>query len=213
MSLAAEADRLLVGRVRAGDEGAWQELINRYEGRLLAFASSRLGNRQAAEDAVQEAFLGFIVSLPNYDERTPLESYLFSITAHKLTDSLRRSGRRPTLPLFVSEEGGPTAEPMGRARHASSLMRSSEGKQIERRVIAECLSELIGEWKARGDWERLKCIELLFVAGVPNKEVATTLGLTQQDVANHKQFVVQKLKDAAKRARLREFDVSEYGVV
>ena len=92
-----DADRLLVGRVRVGDEEAWQEIIDRYEGRLLAFAESRLGQRQAAEDVVQESFLGFLVSLPNYDDKTPLESYLFSITAHKLTDALRRSGRRPTI--------------------------------------------------------------------------------------------------------------------
>ena len=49
-----EADRLLVGRVRDGDEGAWKELIDRYEGRLLAFAESRLGQKQSAEDVVQE---------------------------------------------------------------------------------------------------------------------------------------------------------------
>ena len=35
------ADRLLVGRVRRGDEDAWREIIDRYEGRLLAFAESR----------------------------------------------------------------------------------------------------------------------------------------------------------------------------
>lgn len=209
---AAAADRLLVARVRQGEEGAWQELINRYEGRLLAFAESRLGNRQTAEDVVQESFLGFLVSLPNYDDRTPLESFLFSITAHKLTDSLRRSGRRPTIPLYLSSDDGPSPEPVGRARHASSLIRSSEGKQIERRVISECLRELITEWKRTRQWERLRCVELLFAGGLPNKEAARALNLSQQTVANHKQFVVAKLKEAAKRARLRDFDPEEYGV-
>ena len=212
MSSSAESDRLLVSRVRDGDEGAWQELINRYEGRLLAFAESRLGNRQSAEDVVQESFLGFLVSLPNYDDRTPLESYLFSITAHKLTDSLRRSGRRPTIPLFIPDEDGPSSEPAGRARRASSLIRSSEGKQIERRVISECLRELIANWKQGREWERLECVELLFVAGLPNKEVAAAMKVSQQAVANHKQFVVAKLKEAARRARLRDFDPAEFGL-
>ncbi len=208
---AAEADRLLVARVRGGDEDAWQELIDRYEGRLLAFAESRLGRRQAAEDVVQESLLGFLVSLPNYDDATPLESYLFSIAAHKLTDALRRSGRRPTIPLLLPDEEGRSDEPASRARRASSMARSAEGRQVERTVIAGCLAELIAQWKAKGEWERLKCIELLFAAGLPNKDAADRLGITQQTVANHKQFVVMKLKDAATRARLRDFDPADYG--
>jgi len=207
-----DADRLLVGRVRGGDEQAWREIIDRYEGRLLAFAESRLGQRQTAEDVVQESFLGFLVSLPNYDDRTPLESYLFSITAHKLTDALRRSGRRPTIPLFVPDEDGRSDEPAGRGRRASSLARSAEGRGIERAIISGCLRELIAQWKTRNEWERLKCIELLLSAGLPNKDVAEHLGISQQAVANHKQFVVLKLKEAATKARLRDFDPADFGV-
>ena len=48
------------------------------------------------------AFLGFLNSLPNYDGRRPLESYLFSICAYKLTDHLRREGRRPAVPLSAA---------------------------------------------------------------------------------------------------------------
>ena len=72
---------------------AWSDLISRYEGRLLAFVESRLGRRGASEDIVQEAFIGFLNSLPNYDGRRSLEGYLFSICAYKLTDHLRREGR------------------------------------------------------------------------------------------------------------------------
>jgi RNA polymerase sigma-70 factor (ECF subfamily) len=207
-----DADRLLVGRVRGGDEDAWREIIARYEGRLLAFAESRLGQRQTAEDVVQESFLGFLVSLANYDDNTPLVSYLFSITAHKLTDALRRSGRRPTIPLLVPDEDGRSDEPAGRSRRASSMARSAEGRGIERAIISGCLRELIAQWKSRGEWERLKCIELLLAAGLPNKDVAEHLGISQQAVANHKQFVVLKLKEAATKARLRDFDPAEFGV-
>ena len=71
---------------------------------------------------------------------------------------------------------------------------------------------MIAQWKARSEWERLKCIELLFSAGLPNKDVAEHLGITQQAVANHKQFVVLKLKEAATKARLRDFDPADFGV-
>ena len=90
MKKPSKIDQELIQRIRQGDSDAWNDLIKRYEGRLLAFVDSRLSNRSASEDIVQEAFIGFLNSLPNYDGRRPLESYLFSICAYKLTDHLRR---------------------------------------------------------------------------------------------------------------------------
>ncbi len=69
MKRSNEIDRMLIARIRSGDSDAWTDLIARYEGRLLAFVDSRLSNRSASEDIVQEAFVGFLNSLPNYDGR------------------------------------------------------------------------------------------------------------------------------------------------
>jgi RNA polymerase sigma-70 factor (ECF subfamily) len=207
-----EADRLLVKRIRQGEPDAWEEFIARFEGRLLAFVRSRLGNQTASEDAVQEAFMGFLISLPNYDDSTRLETYLFSIAAHKLTDVLRREGRRPTIPLMAPNSRGHAAEPAGTARRASSLMRSKEDRFVEKQIIGQGLKSLIESWVASGEYERLKCMELLFVMGWPNKDVATRLGISEQAVANHKHFVVSKLKEGAAKARLRNVDLADYGI-
>ncbi len=199
-------DASLLTEVRHGGAFAWERLIARYEGRLLAFVRSRLHDEVAAEDVVQEAFLGFLVSLPNYDDTTPLESFLFAITAHKLTDALRRSGRRPMFSLTAGSESQPGNEPVGRDRKASSLARSREHRVAQQTVLAECLRELIHTWFSRGEFERLECVELLFVLGWSNKTVSTKLGLSEQAVANHKDFAVQKLKAAASTAKLRDVD-------
>ena len=209
---ADDADRLLIARIRQRDADAWQEVIARYEGRLFAFVDSRLRNRTASEDVVQETFVGFLISLPNYDDATPLETYLFSIAAHKLTDALRREGRRPALPLFLPDEDGKVNEPVGRGRKASSIARSREREVVEQQVLGECLRRLIAQWKERGELERLMCMELLFVLGWPNKTVAERLGISEQAVANHKHFVLSKLKEAAAAARLRNFDPVEFGI-
>src|SRR4030088_3641098 len=93
--MASDSDRLLIEQIRAGDTRAWNHLIARYEGRLLAFVQRRLHDRSASEDVVQETFVGFLNSLPNFDERRELQTYLFTIASHKLTDHLRKAGRHP----------------------------------------------------------------------------------------------------------------------
>ncbi|GAG42526.1 unnamed protein product, partial [marine sediment metagenome] len=58
MSRPSQSDSLLIQRIRSGESEAWNELIGRFEGRLLAFVKSRTRSTAAAEDVVQETFKG-----------------------------------------------------------------------------------------------------------------------------------------------------------
>ena len=202
MNESREADKLIVQQIRSGDTGSWEQLIAKYEGRLLAFARSRLGRRGAAEDVVQESFIGFLTSLPNFDENRNLESYLFSICAHKLTDHLRREGRRPALPFSVAT--GTSNESLhlpAAGRGPSSIVRQDERRDLEESSLADAVSELVDRFKKRGDWTKLKCLELIFLRGKANKAVAEELEITEQQVANFKfDFLTQLRKGVRKQA-------------
>jgi len=205
MTESSQTDQLLIDRIRAKESDAWNELISRFEGRLLAFVRSRANSRPAAEDIVQETFIGFLTSLPNYDKRRSLESYLFSIAAHKLTDHLRREGRRPTIPLVSNSSGsGTTWDQPGSARRASSILRSDERRHIEESALIEAIHQQIERWRRRGDWLKLKCIELLMVRGWANKEVATRLDISEQTVANHKFQFLASLRSSVRNQELPE---------
>lgn len=208
----SSAEQVLITRVRQGDSAAWQRLIDEYEGRLLAFAMRRLRDRQLAEDVVQDTFVGFLTALPNYDSSTPLQAFLFSICAHKLTDRLRQTGRRPLLLPVVAGDGQEPASPSHRARRASSIARSREHRETEELVLARCLAQQIESWRQGGQLERLKCLELLLVRGLANKEVAVQIGISEQAVANHKQFLIGKLREAATAARLTAVDEAVWGL-
>src|SRR5690606_1594858 len=200
---ANEYDRLLIQRIREGDDAAWDELIGRFEGRLLAFVDSRLRNRAAAEDVVQETFVGFLTSLPNYDQSRPLESWLFTIASHKLTDHLRREGRRPTVPLSGGSSGASSQWDLpGSARAASSIHRSQERRGLESQALAAGMGEIIEHWRNRGDWEKIRCLELIFVRGWANKDVAAKLGISEQAVANHKFDFLAKLRTSVRKQGL-----------
>jgi RNA polymerase sigma-70 factor (ECF subfamily) len=204
MSVSPDVDFLLVQRIRSGESAAWDDLISRYEGRLLAFVESRLGRRGPSEDIVQESFVGFLNSLPNYDGRRPLESYLFSICAYKLTDHLRREGRRPAVPLSTGSDTSGDWQVTGSARQASSIARSGERKELEERAVAEALLEQIDRWREKGDWTKLMCAELLFIRGWANKDTAEHLGITEQQVANYKFDFIARLRTLIKRQGLDE---------
>lgn len=202
-------DSLLVDAIRRGKPEAWNDLISQYEGRLLAFVESRLsygtgGRRAASEDVVQETFIGFLASLPNYDAERPLESWLFSIAAHKLTDHLRREGRRPAIPLSTGDGSSGNWNLPGSARGASSIARSGERRGLEEAALADAIGDQIERWQAKGDWTKIKCMEMLFVQGAANKLVAEQLGLSEQQVANFKFDFLERLRKLVRQQRLSE---------
>lgn len=200
----SESDTVLVARIRQGEPEAWTELIARFEGRLLAFVEGRLGRRKAGEDVVQETFLGFLNSLANFDESKPLEAYLFTIAAHKLTDHLRREGRRPTIPLAAGKSSDEWELPDTAARAVSSVFRSGERRGLEARALAASLDEQVTRMRDTEQWTKLKCLELIFVRGWANKEIAGKLDISEQAVANFKFDFLARLRTLLRKQGLPE---------
>ena len=201
-----DADQLWVQQIRGGSDEAWRLLIEQFEGRLLAYASARLADRSTAEDVVQETFVGFHRSLPNFDGSRSIEAYLYQICSYKLTDHLRRSGRRKSLSFGQIAEGSHAGEnvfdPAASATAASSIARGHERRQLEEQAIAEALRQQVEKWRVKGDYRKLMCIELLVVQGASNKEVAAALGLTEQQVANYKADFIQRTRTLLSRMEL-----------
>lgn len=198
-------ERILVDSIREGNAVAWQQFIDRFEGRLLAYVGARLADRSHAEDIVQETLIGFVNSLPNYDCSRPLESYLFSIAAYKLTDHLRREGRRPVTQFPSHGDTSDGARHVAAAgRAVSSVARSIEQRASEEKSLATALQDQVAKWKSRGDYQKLKCIELLFVAGVNNKDAAKELGITEQQVANYKSDFINRTRSLIGRQASRD---------
>src|SRR5438067_1796158 len=200
--MSSESDRLLIGQIRRGDEQAWQQLIGRYEGRLLAFAERRLHDRAASEDVVQETFIGFLNSLPNFDERRELQTYLFTIAAHKLTDHLRRRGRHKAQPGSESPDELLGNQVDSAQLAASGLARNQEQRELESAAVARGLRLMIRQWEEKGDYLRIQVLELLFVKGWANRDVAKFLKVSEQQVTNYRFAAVRKLTELIQDAGL-----------
>jgi RNA polymerase sigma-70 factor (ECF subfamily) len=199
--MASDSDRLLIQQIRQGDARAWETLIARYEGRLLAFVQRRIRDRAASEDVVQETFVGFLNSLPNFDDRRELQTYLFTIASHKLTDHLRRTGRHP-LRSLADGSGDLIDQQLDHNPSASSRVRNDERTELEVAAIVRCLGQILHGWTEKGDYARLKVLELIWVKGWPNREVAAFLKISEQQVANYRFAAVKKLTEHIRDAGL-----------
>ena len=193
--MSTESDRLLVQRIRKQDADAWNELDRRYRGRLTAYVRRRLKDHASVDDVVQNTFVGFLNSLPNFDDKRDLQTWLFTIASHKVTDLLRRNGRRPVSTGGDGEDEAFDRSPDPDQRAASSLARSSERRDTEEEVLGRSLAMMVAEWKSRGEYQNVKILELLFVKGSGNKDVAALVGVSEQQVANIKFQVKKRLHE------------------
>ena len=110
----------------------------------------------------------------------------------------------PSIPLSAGTDTSGDWQIVGKARAASSIARSTERRRLEEDAVIEALEEQVERWKSRGDWTKLKCIELLTVRGQPNKLVAESLGITEQQVANFKFDFLTRLRTLIKRKGLSQ---------
>lgn len=111
--LDAMRDEGLVEAYRAGRTDALEVLIERYRTDLYYFLSRFTGNRHAAEDVFQEAFLQVYNSLDSFDTSRRFKPWLFTIAANKARDLLRKKTRRREAPLSapISRGGGSSDGP------------------------------------------------------------------------------------------------------
>ena len=97
--LAEKTDEQLVADYRSGETHCFEELIERYRQELFHFLIRFLGNRAAAEDIFQEAFLQIHLSADTFDITKRFKPWLFTIAANKARDYLRKNNRRQAASL------------------------------------------------------------------------------------------------------------------
>lgn len=188
-----EADKYLVDEIRSGSERAWQQLIERYQGRLIAYARSRIASLADVEDTVQDTFIGFLQSLGRFDSSRSLETYLFTILRYKITDYLRGRAAGARGLLTQADDWWEEATPAA-TDSPSGVAASAESAAAQDQVLADVLRRLIHDMRDRGNFQELQTIELLFYAGRRNNAVADLLEVDEKHVAGVKFRALQRIR-------------------
>ena len=141
-----------------GEERAFQELVDRYQGRLLNFVYRTIGDREKAEDLVQEVFIRVYRHLHRFDRSKKFSTWIYTIASNLAKNELRNRSRNP-LVLFQTirknwqEDDRPlqfedtTARPddLFRKRHLRELVEDSVAKLPAHHREVFVLRELEGK--------------------------------------------------------------------
>jgi RNA polymerase sigma-70 factor (ECF subfamily) len=156
-----------VRRARNGDDEAFRLVVERFSKPLWRTAWRVLGDAEAAEDAVQEAFLRAWKGLASFDERAELSTWLHRIAVNAAIDLRRKRQRRAGVNVAMVESAD--GEPLGSSELPDPL-RHAESAQLGER-IRETLLELSGS-------ERTAFV-LRHFEGQPIAEIARTLSKSE----------------------------------
>jgi RNA polymerase sigma-70 factor (ECF subfamily) len=108
----ASADEVeVVARLRAGDEQAFEALVARHYGTMMAVAQMYVKSRAIAEEVVQEAWLGVLQSLDRFEGRSSLKTWILAILVNKAKTRGVREARSVPFASLAPEHDEPAVEP------------------------------------------------------------------------------------------------------
>ena len=151
-------DSGVVSAFLQGEERAFQEMVERYQTRLLNFIYRTIGDRERAEDLVQEVFIRVYRHLHRFDRSKKFSTWIYTIASNLAKNELRNRSRNP-LVLFQAirktwqdedrplqfEDPSNRPDDLFRKRHLRELVDQSVGRLPEHHRQVFILRELEGK--------------------------------------------------------------------
>ena len=104
MAAAPSFDHSFVQRLRSGDEKAFITLLDTYHGALFRLAISLGATEASAEEIVQETWVAVIDGIDDFEERSTLKTWLFSILTNQARKRAKLDKRMPPLSSIFSDQ-------------------------------------------------------------------------------------------------------------
>src|SRR3989338_5241301 len=95
--LQTQDDSGVVAAHLGGDPQAFEELVDRYQRRLLNFVYRTIGDRERAEDLVQEVFIRVHRHLHRFDQGKKFSTWIYTIASNLAKNELRNRSRNPLV--------------------------------------------------------------------------------------------------------------------
>ena len=188
-SVVREDEHLLVNAAKGGDVAAFEELVNRYEGKILRLTRNITGNREDAEDAMQDAFLKAYAHLDGFQQDSRFYTWLVRIAANEALMRLRK--RRPgQLSLDEPIEGDNDLMPRELEDWRPNPAREYATAELQT-LLAEVIEKLEPEYRI--------ALVLRDIEELSTQETADALGLSVANVKSRLLRARLKLREKLNR--------------
>lgn len=166
-----DPDVRLMLRVRDDDAAAFEELMLRYQNRVLKILQHLVGNRDLAEDLSQDVFLRVYRARKNYQPGAKFSTWLFTITNNVASNAKRGLARKHEINVDGSASGAMGANPLDHMALAASgqmptrLLDKSELSEIVQLALGELnerqrLAVLLNKFEDMSYADIAECMEL-----------------------------------------------------
>ena len=110
--LKLQGDERLIAMVRSGNAGAFETIVDRYQGRLLGFCRQMLGSTEDAEDVLQEVFVNAYRAMLGDDREINLRPWLYRIARNRCLNHLRKptADAQESMDMVPMVDAASTAE-------------------------------------------------------------------------------------------------------
>lgn len=180
-----DPDIRLMVRVRDNDDRlAFEELVDRFQHRLVGIMHHLVGNREEAEDLAQEVFFRVYRTRQKYSPSAKFSTWLFTIANNLALNSVRDHKRKPTVPLAVRDSGplGPRPQEqlaVDTAAPPSHHLQQSEMAELIRRALDD-LNDRQKMAVVLNKFEDMGYAEIADVMGLTPKAVKSLLSRARQ---------------------------------
>jgi len=136
----------LMLEVRDDNAAAFEELVLRYQARLVTILRHLVGDADQAEDLAQEVFMRVYRSRKSYEPGAKFATWLFTIANHVAANALRTRSRRPEIMLAPLDSGATGVTPLDVILQASTgQMPARQLAKAEIRDVVRVAVESLGE--------------------------------------------------------------------
>ena len=160
-------DMELVLKAQQGDVPAFEELVERYHGKIYGLTYNMTSNREDAEDLTQEVFVKAFEALPRFKRKSSFYTWVYRIAVNKTINYRKKRNRKRTLSLDQFDQDIKTDDVYHDLTAKGSPLRNISLSELQEK-LNEALQHLS---------EKHRTVVVMHdMQGIPHEEIAKVVG-------------------------------------
>lgn len=193
-----QQDAVWMAEFQQGNSRSFEKLLRRHRSGVYSFCFKMLGNKTAAEDALQEVFLRVVKSAPKWKKQAKVRTWIYTIARNHCIDALRKATHRKTASLdqtlVQGEKEGATLSDRIADQKEALPDRGTANVRL-RAMLLEAIESLSEEQR--------EVFVMREYSGMPFKEIAGIVGVSENTVKSRMRYALEHMRNHLAKAGLK----------